>query len=185
MASLFGMLICTTQQVKHTFYDWPDNDPAGAGIAYGNCSSRGFTAGGSGTFDDPLTFASAPGSFAVCEIVYDPYLRKYLRFEDYCAQWVTDWNVSGLWHVDVFVGSNQGGGGQDQIDCEIRLTTGDQTVIRMPRADLSMIVSEGLGRDDWIACADSMFTATELYQLGDMGCIGHVYTYDVADSCPS
>jgi len=47
---------CSTQQVKQTFYGWPDNDPAGPAIAY-DCG-RGYTAGGSGTYDDPPTFAS-------------------------------------------------------------------------------------------------------------------------------
>jgi len=124
---------CSSQQVKQTFYGWPDNDPAGSGIAY-DCG-RGFTAGGSGTYDDPLTFASAKDEFNQCEIIYDPNLSKYLRFEDFCAQCDTDWKESGMYHIDVFVGSSQGGGGQDQIDCEIRLTTGDQTIMREPAAD--------------------------------------------------
>jgi len=46
---------CSTQQVKQTFYGWPDNDPAGPAIAY-DCG-RDYTAGGSGTYDNPLTFA--------------------------------------------------------------------------------------------------------------------------------
>lgn len=41
---------------------------------------------GVGTYSDPLTFASAPGEFSSCEIIYLPYLKKYVRFEDYCAQ---------------------------------------------------------------------------------------------------
>lgn len=41
---------------------------------------------GTGTYSDPLTFASAPGEFTTCEVIYVPYLKKYARFEDYCAQ---------------------------------------------------------------------------------------------------
>lgn len=41
---------------------------------------------GIGTYANPLTFASAPGEFTSCEIIYFPYLKKYLRFEDSCAQ---------------------------------------------------------------------------------------------------
>ena len=41
---------------------------------------------GSGTYSDPLTFASAPGEFSTCEVIYVPYLKKYARFEDTCDQ---------------------------------------------------------------------------------------------------
>lgn len=41
---------------------------------------------GVGTYSNPVTFASAPGEFSSCEIIYVPYLKKYARFEDYCAQ---------------------------------------------------------------------------------------------------
>ena len=68
-----------------TFYGWPDNDPPSAQTAY-NCGGRNFVAGGTGTYSDPLTMASAPGEYSQCEIVYVPYLKKYARLEDYCAQ---------------------------------------------------------------------------------------------------
>jgi hypothetical protein len=75
-----------TSNVKVTFYGVPDNDPAGSdAIAY-SCGSRGFHAGGTGTYSDPLTVASKEGgSYGVCEIVYMPYLKKYVRNEDICA----------------------------------------------------------------------------------------------------
>ena len=41
---------------------------------------------GTGTYSDPLTFASGSGEFNTCEIIYVPYLKKYARYEDYCAQ---------------------------------------------------------------------------------------------------
>lgn len=41
---------------------------------------------GSGTYDDPVTIATAPGELNVCEIVYLPLLTKYGRYEDDCAQ---------------------------------------------------------------------------------------------------
>lgn len=48
---------------------------------------RGFDGAlGVGTYSNPLTFASASGEFSSCEIIYLPYLKKYLRYEDYCAQ---------------------------------------------------------------------------------------------------
>jgi hypothetical protein len=75
-----------TTGVKTTFYGVPDNDPAGSDAIAFSCGSRGFHAGGTGTFSDPLTFASKQGSvYAQCEIVYAPYLKKYIRNEDICA----------------------------------------------------------------------------------------------------
>jgi len=68
-----------------TFYGYPDNSPPGAGVAY-DCGGRNKIAGGSGTYTDPVTFASAPGEFDKCEIIYLPYLEKYSRMEDTCTQ---------------------------------------------------------------------------------------------------
>ncbi len=70
--------------VEITFFGAGDNDPPGSdGVAF-NCGGRNFHAGGSGTFADPLTMASAPGEYNQCEIVYAPYLKRYLRMEDSC-----------------------------------------------------------------------------------------------------
>jgi hypothetical protein len=113
-----------------------DDLPGGA-IAY-DCG-RGFKAGGTGTYTDPLTFASAPGEFNQCEVIYDPYLRKYLRFEDYCAQCTTDWAASPrINHIDVWAGSANVDGGQEQIQCENDLTPAgqSQTIVRQPSANL-------------------------------------------------
>ena len=102
-----------------TFSKDPDNDPPSAQIAY-DCG-RGYTAGGSGTYDDPRTMATAPGEFEKCEIVWDPYTEKYLRFEDTCEQCIQDWN-SGKYHIDIWTGSSTKSGGQAQINCEDELT---------------------------------------------------------------
>ena len=64
--------------VELTFYGYPDNDQPSAQTAY-NCGGRNYIAGGTGKYDDPLTMASAAGEFSQCEIVYVPYLEKYVR----------------------------------------------------------------------------------------------------------
>lgn len=69
---------------KITFFGYPDNSPAGADIAF-NCG-RGFTAGGDGSLNDPVTMAAAYNAFDKCEVIYIPYLKKYARYEDYCGQ---------------------------------------------------------------------------------------------------
>jgi len=60
---------CVKQgDVTITFYGYPDNDPAGPAVAL-DCGGRNYIAGGSGTYDDPLSMATAPGEYDVCEIM--------------------------------------------------------------------------------------------------------------------
>lgn len=115
--------------VTHTFYGYPDNDPPGANILY-NCG-RGNTAGGIGTYGDPLTFASGRGEFEECEIIYVPYLQKYLRHEDYCATCDKNWD-KGTWHIDVWTGSTSANGQDHQISCENSLTPAPMSIVRSP-----------------------------------------------------
>ncbi|PIG90281.1 hypothetical protein AARAC_006392 [Aspergillus arachidicola] len=131
---------CHVQVAAHTFYGFPDNDPPGCAIAY-DCG-RGLAAGGAGTFNDPLTFASAPGEFQICEIIYDPYLRKYLRMEDSCDSCNRDW-ANKVWHIDIWTGSSTVNGGNDQVNCENRLTPAPQhkPVIRGPGPNLPVDAS--------------------------------------------
>jgi len=119
--------------VKQTYFGYPDNSPPGAGIAYTQCGRS--LAGGIGTYNDPLTLATADGELNVCEVVYSYHLRKYLRHEDDCEACGEDW-TSGIWHVDVWVGSNSVNGGQDQINCEDTLTVGNQILLRNPPSNL-------------------------------------------------
>ncbi|KAL8809668.1 MAG: hypothetical protein Q9223_003367 [Gallowayella weberi] len=179
---------CSTRSsVIHTFYGYPDNDPPGPATAY-NCGGRNNVAGGkqsftsrylylralylpfikaqretdvvagSGTYSNPLTFASAPGEFNSCEVIYVPYLKKYARFEDYCAQCSectagtkfrksftcsyllislseTDWQ-SGKYHIDLWTGSSTVNGGSNQIQCENNLTPNAQSIVRQPPNNL-------------------------------------------------
>ena len=70
---------CTRMGYMHlTFYGYPDNNPPSADTAY-SCGGRNNIAGGTGTYVDPVTFASAEGEFNECETVYIPYLEKYAR----------------------------------------------------------------------------------------------------------
>ncbi|KAK2595020.1 hypothetical protein QQS21_007274 [Conoideocrella luteorostrata] len=101
----------TVSNVQHTFFGDPDNNGGGNAIAY-NCG-RGYTAQGSGSYNDPLTMASVPGAYNRCEIVWDPYTKKYLRNEDNCA------TCSGN-QIDIWTGG--GGSKKAQLACERRLT---------------------------------------------------------------
>ena len=127
----------TVSNVKHTFYGWPNNDPPSNAIAY-DCG-RGYAAGGDGSYDSPLTFASAVGEFDQCEIIYSPYLKKYLRYEDYCAQCTSDWS-EGNWHIDIWDTAAYSGG-ENENNCDNALT-GDvevgKDVIRSPATNLEV-----------------------------------------------
>ena len=112
---------------KMTFYGWADNSPPGPNVAM-NCGGRNGKAAGTGTYDDPLTMAAQVGLFANCELVYAPYLKKYLRLEDTCA------GCSGNW-VDVWTGSFTSDPGSGLSSCQDTLTgsfTADHTIIQAP-----------------------------------------------------
>jgi hypothetical protein len=151
----------TEQLVSVTFYGFPDNTPPGAGIrcnpssradcdvcdagdpanattvTAAACGPRGVTAGGTGAYDDPLTMASAARWFCRLEVVYLPYLQKYLRYEDYCAHCEADAVAKRAVHVDVWTGSTARNGGKVQIACENTLTpAGMQVIVRNPAPDL-------------------------------------------------
>ncbi|KAL1615450.1 hypothetical protein SLS54_008981 [Diplodia seriata] len=129
---------CSTQSTRITFYGAPDNDPPGSTETAFSCdlvSSRGNNAGGTGAFDDPLTFATATGEFEPCEVIYIPYLQKYGINQDFCAQCNEDWG-SGTWHIDIWTGDSYDGG-EVQTDCEESLTPDDnQSIVRSPPDNL-------------------------------------------------
>jgi len=108
-------------RVYATYYGWYDNTPPGCATAYSGC------AGGTGTFADPLTFASDTAEFLVGTIVYYPTVRKYFRMGDSCQECSLDWSGHGpnggphLYHVDLWLGG-AGGNEFDAIDCEDALT---------------------------------------------------------------
>lgn len=110
-----------------TFYGAADNDPPGsAAIAYPGLHR---TAGGIGTYADPITFAThyhqtyPPGTR-----IYLPRLAKYAVMEDDCA---CDQPPN---HVDLWIG----GVGLDQgvVACANQLTlSGNEPIVKEPDPD--------------------------------------------------
>jgi hypothetical protein len=104
-----------------TYYGWYDNTPPGCDTSYSGC------AGGTGTFVDPMTFASDTAEFAIGTTVYYPTARKYFRMGDSCQECTLDWSGHGpdggphLYHLDLWIGG-EGGDAFDAIDCESALT---------------------------------------------------------------
>ena len=110
-----------------TLYGWPDNDPPGGAIAYPDIHS---TAGGTGTYSNPITFATDADELAPGTIVYVPYLKKYFIMEDECAACEDDWS-NGLRHIDLWVGG-KGGDVNSVYDCEDSLTRDSASVVVNP-----------------------------------------------------
>jgi hypothetical protein len=114
----------TTQQTFLTFYGWYDNTPPGGDIAYPQIHN---TAGGTGTFSNPITFATSSAELSPGTKVYVPRVKKYFIMEDSCQECEADWSSHGpnggpgLRHIDLWIGG-QGGSAFDAIDCEDALT---------------------------------------------------------------
>ncbi|HEX3261114.1 MAG TPA: hypothetical protein VHS35_21540 [Pseudonocardia sp.] len=121
------------QQVEVTFYAAADNDPAGsAEIAYPN--SRHTSAGGTGTYADPLSLATDPREIRPGVIVYYPTIQKYFVMEDDCAECIDDWSADRKPHVDLWMSTTADPAVQN---CEAALTPdGLDTIIVNPPADL-------------------------------------------------
>src|SRR4051794_14075953 len=53
--------------------------------------------------------------------------------EDYCQQCTDDFNNGGRRHIDIWTGSSTVNGGNEQVDCENKLTpNGDVVIVRSP-----------------------------------------------------
>lgn len=104
-----------------TYYGWYDNTPPGCSIAY-----RPYCAGGRGSYDDPITFASDPREFPVGTRLYYPSLEKYFVMADQCQECSADWSGRGpdggpgLHHVDLWIGGR--GAERAALECEDALT---------------------------------------------------------------
>ena len=117
----------TRQQVEVTFYAAADNDPAGsADIAYPN--SRHAVAGGSGSYQDPLTLATDPREIRPGVLVYYPPLQKYFVMEDDCAECIDEWTATHSPHVDLWISA---GGNPAVQNCEAALTPDNRDTIEV------------------------------------------------------
>jgi 3D (Asp-Asp-Asp) domain-containing protein len=114
--------------VKLTFYGWPDNDPPGNAIAYpglGSSSHQG--AGGTGTYDDPITVAvvtqSNNGLWSPGTKMYLPSLKKYLIVEDECASCAQA-------QIDVWMNSD-GNHNDEVLACQDSLTPAEDVEVEI------------------------------------------------------
>ena len=127
-----------TQSVYMTFYGWPDNSPPGGAIAYpknGGFPTVHNTAGGTGTYADPITFATDKAELPVGTLLFVPVIDKYLVMEDDCAECDTDWSSSQKWHIDVWMNSNGADDSNAVLDCEDQWTKSTTVVEMNPPPD--------------------------------------------------
>jgi ricin-type beta-trefoil lectin protein len=105
-----------------TYYGWYDNTPPGCATAFSHGCAHG-----TGTYSNPITFASDRREFPVGTIVYYPTVEKYFRMSDDCSECDADWQGKGpdggprLHHLDLWIGG-KGGNERDVIRCEDALT---------------------------------------------------------------
>jgi 3D (Asp-Asp-Asp) domain-containing protein len=120
-----------------TFYGWADNSPPGGAIAYPK--SDGYptlheTAGGTGTYADPITFATDKAEFPVGTRLYVPFIEKYVIMEDDCVECDSDWTSGHKWHIDLWMNSDDTETPSALASCEDRWTR-DSTPVEIDPPD--------------------------------------------------
>jgi 3D (Asp-Asp-Asp) domain-containing protein len=116
-----GLEAGTMMSVYVTFYGWADNSPPGGAIAYpknGGFPTIHDTAGGTGTYADPITFATDKDEIPVGTRLYVPFIEKYMIMEDDCVECDSDWTSSHKWHTDLWMNSNASESSSALISCE-------------------------------------------------------------------
>ncbi|MFC0438942.1 hypothetical protein [Kutzneria buriramensis] len=122
----------TTYTMYVTLYGALDNDPPGsAAIAYPQIHSQ---AGGTGTYSNPVTFATNKSELAPGTRVYYSYLKKYFIMEDDCAQCDSDWNSGKKRHIDLWAGNSTNSG---ILACEDKLTRSGSVIVN-PASNLTV-----------------------------------------------
>jgi hypothetical protein len=136
----------TSRNFLVTLYGWPDNSPPGNAIAYpknGGYPTLHNVASGTGTYANPITYATDKSELKIGTKVYYPYLHRYFIMEDDCTECDQDWTGQGpdggphLYHIDLWIGG-QGGNSNDVINCEDNLTQNSEKVIINPPSNESV-----------------------------------------------
>lgn len=116
----------STRVFRTTGYGYPDNDPPGSAAIARPIVHK--TAGGLGTYENPITVAvKMGGELKPGDRVYIPDLRRYGIVEDWCGA------CSGSM-IDIWVGGN-GSNNAAVLSCEMKIT-GSRNVILYPPTGL-------------------------------------------------
>jgi hypothetical protein len=119
-----------------TLYGWVDNSPPGNGISGGRIHSH---AGGTGTFADPVTYATAVAEQPYGTRIYVPYMKKYFIHEDECVECDHDWSNGHKYRTDLWAGGDKNSLKNPEksalLNCEDSLTRHTQIIVN-PAANL-------------------------------------------------
>jgi hypothetical protein len=102
-AAGLGRSHARTVQAFMTLYGYVDNSPPGRAIAH-PCTHG--VAGGTGTFADPVTFATDVHEVGWCHRLYVPYMKRYFIHEDECAECDHDWVKLHKYRFDMWAGGD-------------------------------------------------------------------------------
>lgn len=113
-----------TMSVNITSYGFNDNDDGEgnygtAAMAYPGLHDE--PTEGSGTYDDPITFATDENEMAPGTRIYVPFLQKYFVMEDGCVE-CSDDAEKGIKHVDLWMGPASSQPEPALDDCEASIT---------------------------------------------------------------
>jgi hypothetical protein len=125
--------------VEVTYYAAYDNDPSGTREIANPTPARPL-AGGTGTYANPLTFASpeGKGEYPFGTIIYVPQDKKYYERDDTCGvSWTAEDGCGDVSHVDLYMDDNAAPKDSRVTDCEdARTPDGMATIILNPPANL-------------------------------------------------
>lgn len=116
----------STVQAFMTLYGFVDNSPPGPIIAHPCIHPE---AGGTGTYADPITFATDVNESPWCQIIYVPYMKRYFVHEDECSECDRDWQKSHKYRFDMWAGGDNRSRRKPErralLRCESTWTRGD------------------------------------------------------------
>jgi hypothetical protein len=101
--------------VELTLYGWPDNTPPGDQISFPQIHQA---AGGTGTYDDPVTFAADENAVTPGTVIYIPAYLKYAIMEDACSDCSNAWTTSSSYWFKFWLDSNARSYPQAVYACE-------------------------------------------------------------------
>lgn len=110
-----------------TFYGFPDNCPP---------SAQPHSLG-TGTYNNPITFAAAPAAIKRGTIMYVKKFAKYFIMDDSCDECEGNWHKDHTYHTDMWLGPDHMDKSYTRlVGCENAMTTGDLEATLNPPSTL-------------------------------------------------
>jgi len=134
----------TTTNMTIYFAGWTDNSPPGASIAYPQIHK---TAGGTGTYSDPITFAGSKNALSPGTIIYVSFLKKYFIMEDDCSNCDSTWNNNHTYEISLWIGGDSNSSSSAQQSCENSLTPNSPQPIQVQPSSSNVVDTTPLFTD--------------------------------------